>query len=76
VSKARSYRGRWFDETFRKNGGDDARPERLWEKSRAEETCKMRRKPAPLRRKEADHSDSPLLYGLTTLQREANSGSR
>ncbi len=33
VPEARSYRGRWFDENFKKNDREDSRPERLWERA-------------------------------------------
>lgn len=72
---ARSYRGRWFDETFKKNGGDDTRPERIWEKPRAEEiAAKCAGKKGTIEEEKKPTTQiSPLLYDLTTLQREANS---
>jgi DNA topoisomerase III len=72
---ARSYRGRWFDEKFNRNGGEDARPERIWERRRAEaivEKCAGKRGLIE-EEKKASSQISPLLYDLTTLQREANS---
>ena len=36
VPEAKSYRGRWFDENFKKNDREDSRPERIWEGKRAE----------------------------------------
>jgi DNA topoisomerase-3 len=72
---ARSYRGRWFDEKFKKNGGEDARPERLWERRQAEaivEKCAGKRGVIEEEKKPSTQI-SPLLYDLTTLQREANS---
>jgi DNA topoisomerase-3 len=33
---AGTYRGRWFDPAFKKNGEDDARAERIWERAKAE----------------------------------------
>src|SRR6202011_1432534 len=35
--KAGQYRGRWFNEDFAKNGEEDARAERIWEQSAADE---------------------------------------
>ncbi|HWU85330.1 MAG TPA: DNA topoisomerase III, partial [Rhodocyclaceae bacterium] len=71
---AGTYKGRWFDEKFRKGDDEHAQASRLWDKARAEE---IRRKCLG---KHADVSEeskpttqmSPLLYDLTSLQREAN----
>ncbi len=42
---AGAYRGRWFDEKFKKPEGDEhARAERLWDVKQAES---LRRKPSP-----------------------------
>ncbi|MDP1652571.1 MAG: DNA topoisomerase III [Rhodocyclaceae bacterium] len=71
---AGTYRGRWFDEKFKKSDDEHAKAERLWEKSKAD----------ALRQKCLDkHGDvteeatpkteaCPLLYDLTSLQRDAN----
>jgi len=69
-----TYRGRWFDERFKKGEDEEARAERLWERVRAEEiagrceggtgTVEEEKKPAS--------QIAPQLYDLTTLQREAN----
>jgi DNA topoisomerase III len=75
LDQARSYRGRWFDENFKKNGGEDARPERIWEKQHAEAIaakCAGKRGVIEEEKKPSTQV-SPLLYDLTTLQREANS---
>jgi DNA topoisomerase-3 len=75
ANPARRYRGRWFDEKFNRNGGEDARPERIWERRRAEaivEKCAGKRGLIE-EEKKASSQISPLLYDLTTLQREANS---
>ncbi len=73
--KAGQYFGRWFDENFKKDETDDhKKTERLWDQARAEaivarcqgkegiveETTKPTKQVAP------------LLYDLTSLQREAN----
>ncbi len=73
-SKARSYRGRWFDENFKKNGGEDARPERIWEKQRAEAiAAQCAGRPGTIEEEKKPTTQiAPLLYDLTTLQREAN----
>jgi len=69
------YPGRWFDETFKKGADEDARAERIWERGKAEairEKCEG--KPGIVtEEKKAASQAPPLLYDLTTLQREANS---
>ena len=72
---AGAYRGRWFDEKFSKKGADeDSKPERLWEKARAEEiVAKCLGKPGEIQEEKKPTTQAPpLLYDLTTLQREAN----
>ena len=72
---AGSYAGRWFDEAFKKTEGDEvAKPERLWEHSRAEALrAKCVGKPGVIEEtKKSTTQASPLLYDLTTLQRESN----
>ena len=72
---AGSYAGRWFDEGFRKTEGDEAaKPERIWEHSRAEAIrAKCVGRPGVIEEtKKSTSQASPLLYDLTTLQREAN----
>lgn len=74
-----SYPGRWFDENFRKSDAKEAdaelRPERLWDPTRAEAIrAKCAGKPGVVTEETKPSSQlSPLLYDLTTLQREANS---
>jgi DNA topoisomerase-3 len=72
---AGSYRGRWFDEKFKKGDDEQARAERLWTKESAEEiVAKCAGKPGVIEEeKKPTTQASPLLYDLTTLQREANS---
>jgi DNA topoisomerase-3 len=72
---AGSYAGRWFDEGFRKTEGDEAaKAERLWDHARAEAIrAKCHGKPGVIEEtKKSTSQASPLLYDLTTLQREAN----
>ncbi|MDP9291466.1 MAG: DNA topoisomerase III [Verrucomicrobiota bacterium] len=72
---AGSYRGRWFDEAFKKGDEEDARAERLWGRERAEEIkakCDGKRGIVTEEKKPTTQAP-PLLYDLTTLQREANS---
>ena len=71
---AGTYKGRWFDEKFKKGDDEHAQASRLWEKARADEIRKK------CMGKHGDVSEeskpttqmSPLLYDLTSLQREAN----
>ncbi len=69
------YAGRWFDENFQKTKEDtEARPERVWEEKRAaaiRASCLGRPGVATEEAKPASQL-SPLLYDLTSLQREAN----
>jgi len=74
---AGSYAGRWFDESFKKAEGDepnDKKAERLWDLARADGIrTKCTGKPGIIEEtKKATSQASPLLYDLTTLQREAN----
>jgi len=75
---AGSYPGRWFDESFKKSEGEadsaDKKAERLWDHSRAEAIrTKCENKPGVIEEtKKSTSQASPLLYDLTTLQREAN----
>ena len=71
---AGTYRGRWFDEKFKKSEDEHAKPERLWELARAEAV----RKACLGQHGSADDESKPkteacpMLYDLTSLQREAN----
>jgi DNA topoisomerase III len=69
------YTGRWFDEKFRKAEDDpDARAERLFDEARARaivDRCVGR--PGTVTEESKPSTQSPpLLYDLTSLQREAN----
>src|SRR6185503_17807096 len=78
AAQAGSYPGRWFDENFKKTdakeGDAELKPERLWDSARAEalrEKCLG--KPGIVTEESKPTTQmSPLLYDLTTLQREAN----
>ena len=72
--KAGQYRGRWFKEDFSKDGDEDARAERIWEKENADaikERCLGKTGIANEERKPTTQAP-PLLYDLTSLQRDAN----
>ncbi len=72
---AGSYEGRWFDPAFRKPEDDEhARAERLWDKAKAEAIVAACRGKTGTVTEEAKPSSqsSPLLFDLTSLQREGN----
>jgi DNA topoisomerase III len=72
--KAGEYRGRWYREDFAKNDDEDARAERIWESETAEEIkvrCLGKTGIATEERKPTSQAP-PLLYDLTSLQRDAN----
>ncbi|MCP5520355.1 MAG: DNA topoisomerase III [Verrucomicrobiales bacterium] len=76
---AGAYTGRWFDEGFvrpgGKNGDPDQRAERIWEKARAEglrDLC-LGKPGSVTEESKPTTQNAPLLYDLTSLQREANS---
>jgi DNA topoisomerase-3 len=72
---AGAYRGRWFDENFKKSDDETAKPERVWDKATAEAiVAKCLGKPGVIsEEKKPTTQIAPQLYDLTTLQREANS---
>ena len=71
---AGTYRGRWFDEKFKKSEDEHAKAERLWEKSRAEEIRKkcMGKHGVVEEESKPKTELSPQLFDLTSLQRDAN----
>lgn len=73
--KAGDYEGRWFDPKFKKSEDDpDRRENRLWALKQAEAiVAACRGKPGKVTDESKPSSQmSPLLYDLTSLQREAN----
>ena len=75
-AEAGQYTGRWFDEKFAKSETDEhLKPERVWEKEKAEAIrAKCLGKPGIVTEEsKPTTSMSPLLYDLTSLQRDANS---
>ena len=69
------YEGKWFDPAWKKNADDsEARADRLWDGARAEAiAAACRGEPAEVSEEAKPSTQgSPLLYDLTTLQREAN----
>jgi DNA topoisomerase-3 len=73
-AQAGEYAGRWFDPQFRKDEDAERKPERLWSAAQAEavaEAC--RGKPGTVGEETKPTTQaSPLLFDLTSLQREAN----
>ena len=75
--KAGEYSGRWFDESFSRDKGDEdsgLRAERLWDHARADairDKCDGKSGVVEEQSK-ASTQMSPLLYDLTSLQRDAN----
>ena len=70
-----SYRGRWFDEHFSKDSEEERKAERIWDRARAEaiQAKVLGKKGDITQEKKATTQAPPLLYDLTSLQREANS---
>src|SRR5690348_904983 len=74
-AKAGEYAGRWFDPDFKKKDDDvERKPERLWDAARAAAVvaeCRGKQGIATEESKPTTQA-SPLLFDLTSLQREAN----
>jgi len=73
-AKAGEYAGRWLDPEFKKDEDPERKPERLWKAERAEAiaaACAGQQGTATEETKPSTQA-SPLLYDLTSLQREAN----
>jgi len=68
------YTGRWFDPEFKKDEDAERKPERVWELERAEAVVSACRGKTGTVSDETKPSTqlSPLLFDLTSLQREAN----
>src|SRR3989442_1553781 len=74
-AQAGQYPGRWFDENFtRREAEPDLRAERIWELAKAEEIQRkcLGKVGVATEESKATSQLSPLLYDLTSLQREAN----
>ncbi len=72
---AGNYTGRWFDEKFSRSDDEQAKAERIWDAAKAEEIkAKCLGQPGIVTEEsKPTTSMSPLLYDLTSLQRDANS---
>ncbi|SOY85017.1 DNA topoisomerase III [Cupriavidus taiwanensis] len=76
IAAAGLYEGRWFDPKFKKNEFDpEARESRLWSEAEAKSiVAACRDKPGTVTEESRPSTQqSPALFDLTTLQREANS---
>jgi DNA topoisomerase-3 len=75
VCAAGDYRGKWFDEKYKgKDHDEHARADRLWDEARAialQQKCAGKDGEVSEEAKPSTQL-SPLLYDLTSLQREAN----
>ena len=73
-AKAGEYAGRWLDPAFKKDDDPERKAERIWKAARAETiaaACAGQQGTATEETKPSTQA-SPLLYDLTSLQREAN----
>ena len=75
AAQAGEYEGKCFDPKFKKDEDADRRADRLWNEPDAQAIAQAcRGQPATVTEEAKPSSQaSPLLYDLTTLQREANS---
>ena len=73
-AKAGEYGGRWFDPEFKKDDDAERKPERLWSAHDAAAIVAACRGKKGVATEETKPSTqlSPLLFDLTSLQREAN----
>jgi DNA topoisomerase-3 len=75
AAKAGTYTGKWFDESFKgKDEDEHARADRLWEEAKAAALrAATEGKPGEVSEEAKPETRlSPLLFDLTSLQREAN----
>ena len=73
-AKAGEYAGRWFDPRFKKDDDAERKPERLWtaQAAAAIVAACVGQKGVATEETKASTQLSPLLFDLTSLQREAN----
>lgn len=74
AAAAGTYDGKWFDPKFKKDDDADRRADRLWEQAQAQAIADAVRGKSGTVTEESKPStqSSPLLFDLTSLQREAN----
>ena len=76
AAKAGNYTGKWFDEAYKgKEDDEHARADRLWEEKRADaiRAATLGQPGSASEEARPETRLSPLLFDLTSLQREANS---
>jgi DNA topoisomerase-3 len=75
LAAAGSYEGKWFDPKYKKGDDEHARADRLWDAKSAEaiQAACVGQSASVVDESKPSTQASPLLYDLTTLQREANS---
>jgi DNA topoisomerase-3 len=75
AAAAGDYEGKWFDPKFKKDDDADRRADRLWNErdANAISDAVLGKTGTVTEEAKPSNSSSPLLYDLTTLQREANS---
>jgi DNA topoisomerase III len=73
-AQAGQYDAKWIDPAFKKDDDPDRRADRLWDKAKAEAiAAAVLGQPGKVTEESKPSSSaSPLLYDLTSLQREAN----
>jgi DNA topoisomerase-3 len=73
-AKGGEYPGRWFDPAFKKDDDAERKQERLWSREQAEALAAACSGKTGIASEETKPSTSasPLLYDLTSLQRDAN----
>ncbi|PAX16279.1 DNA topoisomerase III [Vandammella animalimorsus] len=74
AAQAGHYLGKWFDPQFKKSADEHARADRLWDEARARAIADaVRGQSATVQEQSKPTTQaSPLLFDLTSLQREAN----
>jgi len=74
AAQAGAYLGKWFDPQWKKSDDPEARADRLWNAQAAQQIADaVRGKPATVTEEAKPSTQaSPLLFDLTSLQREAN----
>ena len=74
AAKGGEYEGRWYDGQFKKDEDPERKPERIWSAAQAKNIVEACRGKAGLATEETKPATqlSPLLFDLTSLQREAN----
>lgn len=74
LAEAGEYQGRWFDPQWKKNSDEHAKAERIWNEQQARDiaTAVQGKAASVTEESKPTTQASPLLFDLTSLQREAN----